>query len=361
MAGKINNKLVLENGAEYCGYGFGADVASAVCEIVFNTSMVGYQEIVSDPTYAGAAVVMTYPLIGNYGITDEDYEAKAPTVGALIVREYNDFPSNFRYTKTLSEYLDENGIPGIYGMDTRALTRAIRDGGVCKAAIVDIDVPTEEALAAIKNAVMPADPVAEVTCNTRWYARTANAKLSVVVIDCGVKLSTVRTLNAMGCNVTILPATATAADVEMMQPDGVLISQGPGNPENAAYVAELIKTLRGKYPMFGIGLGCGLIALAYGAKTSKMKFGHHGCNHPVKNLATGKMETVAQSCGYAVEALEGTGLEATYTDIIDGTVAGVACKEEKVFAVQYEPNTTSGPEGRKNLYEEFIALMKEGK
>ena len=222
-------------------------------------------------------------------------------------------------------------------------------------------MPTEEALAAIKNAVMPADPVAEVTCNKRWYARTANAKLSVVVIDCGVKLSTVRTLNAMGCNVTILPATATAADVEMMQPDGVLISQGPGNPENAAYVAELIKTLRGKYPMFGIGLGCGLIALAYGAKTSKMKFGHHGCNHPVKNLATGKMETVAQSCGYAVEALEGTGLEATYTDIIDGTVAGVACKEEKVFAVQYEPNTTSGPEGRKNLYEEFIARMKEGK
>ncbi|MBQ9745562.1 MAG: glutamine-hydrolyzing carbamoyl-phosphate synthase small subunit [Clostridia bacterium] len=363
MAGKMNKKLVLENGAEYCGYGFGAEAEPRVLEIVFNTSMVGYQEIVSDPTYAGTAVVMTYPLIGNYGVTDEDFEAKAPTVGALIVREYNDFPSNFRYTKTLSEYLEENGIPGIYGMDTRALTRVIRDGGTCKAVIVDADVPTEEAVALIKSTALTKDLVGEVTCKKRWYARTANARYSVVVIDCGVKLSTVKTLNAMGCNVTILPATATAHDVEMMQPDGVLISQGPGNPEDAAYVSELVKALRGKYPMFGIGLGCELIALAYGAKTSKMKFGHHGCNHPIKNLATGKMETAAQNYGYDIDAesLAGTGLTATYTDIIDGSVAGVACKEEKVFAVQYEPNTTSGPEGRKNLYEEFIALMKEGK
>ena len=359
----MNKKLVLENGAEYCGYGFGADCTSSVLEIVFNTSMAGYQEIVSDPTYTGAAVVMTYPLIGNYGITDEDFEAKAPTVGALIVREYNDFPSNFRYTKTLSEYLDENGIPGIYGMDTRALTRVIRDGGTCKAVIVDIDTPTEEALAMIESAVMPTDLVASVTCKKRWYARTANAKYSVVVIDCGVKLSTVKILNSMGCNVAILPATVTAKDIEMMQPDGVIVSQGPGNPEDAAYVADLVKALIGKYPIFGLGLGCELIALAYGAKTSKMKFGHHGCNHPVKNLATGKMETVAQNYGYDIDAqsLAGTGLEATYTDIIDGTVAGIACKEDKVFAVQYEPNTTSGPEGRKNLYEEFIALMKEGK
>ena len=363
MAGKMNKKLVLENGAEYCGYGFGADCTSSVLEIVFNTSMAGYQEIISDPTYTGAAVVMTYPLIGNYGITDEDYEAKALTVGALIVREYNDFPSNFRYTKTLSEYLEENGIPGIYGMDTRALTRAIRDCGVCKCIVTDADMPTEKALEIIKNTELSKNLVASVTCQKRWYARTANAKYSVVVIDCGVKLSAIRTLNAMGCNVTILPATATAKDIEMMQPDGVLVSQGPGNPEDAAYVAELVKALAGKYPIFGIGLGCELIALAYGAKTSKMKFGHHGCNHPVKNLITGKMETVAQNYGYDIDegSLAGTELEVTYTDIIDGTVAGIASKKDKVFAVQYEPNTTSGPEGRKNLYEEFIALMKEGK
>ncbi len=363
MAGKMNKKLVLENGAEYFGYGFGADCASRVLEIVFNTSMVGYQEVVSDPSYSGAAVVMTYPLIGNYGITDEDYEAKTPAAGALIVREYNDFPSNFRYTKTLSEYLEENGIPGIYGMDTRELTRAIRDGGVCKCLIADADMPTEEAVAAIKSTELPKNLVGEVTCSKRWYARTANAKYSVVVIDCGVKLSTVRTLNAMGCNVTILPATATAKDVEMMQPDGVLISQGPGNPEDAMYVAELIRTLRGKYPMFGIGLGHELIALAYGATTSKMKFGHHGCNHPVKNTATGKIETVAQNYLYVVDeaSLAGTGLEVTYKDILDGSVAGVASAADRVFTAAFDPNTTSGPEHRENLYEEFIALMKEGK
>ncbi len=363
MAGKMNKKLVLENGAEYAGYGFGADCTSRVCEIVFNTSMVGYQEIVSDPTYAEAAVVMTYPLIGNYGIADEDFEAKTPSVGALIVREYNDFPSNFRYTKTLSEYLEENGIPGIYGMDTRALTRAIRDGGVCKAAIVDIDTPTEEAVAMIKAAELSKNLVGEVTCEKRWYARTANAQYSVVVIDCGVKLSTVRTLNAMGCNVTMLPATVTAKDVAMMQPDGVLVSQGPGNPEDAMYVVELIRELRGKYPMFGIGLGHELIALAYGATTSKMKFGHHGANHPVRNLTTGKIETVAQSFLYAVDeaSLAGTGLTVTYKDILDGTVVGVAAKEDRVFTSAFDPNTTSGPEHRENLYEEFIALMKEGK
>ncbi len=363
MAGKMNKKLVLENGAEYAGYGFGAECNSRVCELVFNTSMVGYQEIVSDPTYAEAAVVMTYPLIGNYGIADEDFEAKTPSIGALIVREYNDFPSNFRYTKTLSEYLEENGIPGIYGMDTRALTRAIRDGGVCKAAIVDIDTPTEEAVAKICATELPKNLVGEVTCEKRWYARTANAQYSVVVIDCGVKLSTVRTLNAMGCNVTMLPATVTAKDVAMMQPDGVLVSQGPGSPEDAMYVVELIRELRGKYPMFGIGLGHELIALAYGATTSKMKFGHHGANHPVKNLATGKMETVAQNFLYAVDeaSLEGTGLTVTYKDILDGTVVGIACKEDRVFTAAFDPNTTSGPEHRKNLYEEFIALMKEGK
>ncbi len=343
----MNKKLVLENGAEYFGYGFGDfEGTSRVCEIVFNTSMAGYQEIVSDPTYTGAAVVMTYPLIGNYGITDEDYEAKNPTVGALIVREYNDFPSNFRYTKTLSEYLEENGIPGIYGMDTRALTRAVRDLGTCKCVIVDADINTEVALEIIRSTELAKNLVSKVTCAKRWYARTANAHYSVVVIDCGVKLSTIKTLNSMGCNVTILPAAATADDVAMMQPDGVVISQGPGNPEDAAYVAELVKALAGKYPIFGIGLGCQLIALAYGAKTSKMKFGHHGCNHPIKNLATGKMETSAENYGYAIDeaSLEGTKLTATYRDIIDGDVAGIACAEDNVFGVQFEPNTTSGPE-----------------
>ena len=363
MAGTMNKKLVLEDGSEYCGYGFGDQNAYRVCEIVFNTSMVGYQEIVSDPAYTNQAVVLTYPLIGNYGITDEDFESRTPTVGALIVREYNDFPSNFRYTKTLSEYLEENHIPGIYGMDTRALTRVIRDNGSCKALITDIDMPTVKALEIIKNTETAKDVVRAVTCKKRWYARTANAKYSVVAIDCGIKLSTVRALNAMGCNVTMLPATATAKDVEMMQPDGILISQGPGDPKEARFVADIVAELRGKYPMFGIGLGHQLIALAYGAETKKMKFGHHGCNHPVRNIATNKLETVSQSHSYVVDAesVKDTDLEISYTDILDGTVEGLKCEKDRVFSVQFDPNTTSGPCGRANLYEEFIALMKEGK
>ena len=362
MAGKMNKKIVLEDGSEFYGYGFGAQGVSRVCEILFDTSMVGYQEIVSSPIYAGAAVVMTYPLIGNYGITDEDFEAKSASIGALIVREYNDFPSNFRYTKTLSEYLEENNVPGIYGMDTRELTRKIRDGGSCKVIITDADVPTEEALEAIKNHTSE-DLIAKVSCNKRWYARTANAKFSVVAIDCGLNLGTVHTLNKMGCNVTVLPATSTAADVEMMKPDGVIISQGPGNPEDAKNVIELVKALAGKYPMFGVGLGHQIIALAYGAKTSKMKFGHHGCNHPVKTLATGKIETVTKHHSYIVDAdsVNGTDLEITHVDILDNTVAGLACEKDKVFSVQFEPTTMSGPDGRKNIYEQFIALVKEGK
>ncbi len=363
MAGKMNRKIVLENGTEFFGFGFGAQDASRVCEMVFDTSMAGYQEIVSDPSYAGAAVVMTYPLIGNYGITDEDFEAKTPTIGALIVREYNDFPSNFRYTKTLSEYLEENHIPGIYGMDTREITRFIRDNGSCRIMITDADTPAEEAVKAIKNTPASADIYKTVSCRKRWYARTANAKYNVVAIDCGIKLSTIRTLGDMGCNVTVMPANASVKDVEMMSPDGIIISQGPGNPADAAEVAELIRALRGKYPIFGIGLGHQLIALACGATTSKMKFGHHGCNHPVKDLTTGNIETFTQNHNYVVDAdsIVGTGLEITHIDIIDKTVEGLKCEKDRIFSVQFEPTTMSGPLGRANLYEQFTALMKEDK
>lgn len=363
MAGKMNKKIVLENGTEFYGFGFGAQDVERVCEMVFDTSMAGYQEIVSDPSYTGEAIVMTYPLIGNYGITDEDFESKTPTIGALIVREYNDFPSNFRYTKTLSEYLDENHIPGIYGMDTREMTRAIRDGGSCKVIITDAETPTEKAVKTIKNTVLPTDLVSMVSCKKKWYARTANARFSVVAIDCGIRLSLVHTLNEMGCNVTVLPASTTAEEVTAMSPDGIIVSQGPGNPENAKGVIELIKALRGKYPIFGVGLGCQLIALAYGAKTNKMTFGHHGCNHPIKDLATGNIETCAQNHNYVVDAdsICGTGLEITHIDIIDKAVEGIKCEKDNVIAVQFEPTTMSGPNKRANLYEQFIALMKEGK
>ena len=217
---EYNRKLVMEDGAEYYGTGFGY-MGDAVCEIVFNTSMVGYQEIISDPSYTYQAVVMTYPLIGNYGTADEDYETKIPTIGGLIVREYNDLPSNFRYTKTLSEVMEEYKIPGLAGIDTRKLTRSIRDLGSRRGIITNADTPTDDALKKIKSTPVPHDAVAHVSCKKRRYSRTANAKYSVVAIDCGIKLNIIRSLNARGCNVTVMPYNTSAAEVEKMKPDGI--------------------------------------------------------------------------------------------------------------------------------------------
>ena len=362
MAKHLNKKIVLADGTEYYGYGFGADI-ERVCEIVFDTSMVGYQEIISDPSYTNQMVVMTYTLIGNYGMADEDYESKAPSCGALVVREYNDRPSNFRYTKTLAETMEENDIPGIAGFDTRALTRKIRDNGSCKAIITDADTPKEKALAIIENTEIAKDAVKSVSCRKRWYARTANAKFNVVAIDCGIRLSVIRTLNEMGCNVTVMPYNTAAEEVIKMNPDAVLISEGPGNPEDVPEVIALIQALKGKCVMVGIGLGHQLIALAYGAKTYKMGFGHHGCNHPVKNLKTGTVETVSQNHTYAVDAVsvDATALKVTHLDILDDTVEGLCAEEDRVFTVQYHPEVMSGPRGSVGFYDEFIHMMKEGK
>ena len=220
-----NKKIVLENGCEFYGYAFGAD-KEAVKEIVFNTSMVGYQEIISDPSYTDQMVCMTYPLIGNYGMADEDYETRVPTMGGLIVREYNDLPSNFRYTKTLSEVLDEYGIPGISGIDTRKITRIIRDEGSQKVIITDASTPYEEALKKVREYVIPTDMVSRVSCKKRWYSRTPNHKYDVVAIDCGIKMNIVRKLNEKGCNVTVVPYNTTAEEILNMNPDGLFLSNG---------------------------------------------------------------------------------------------------------------------------------------
>ena len=362
MAKQVNKKIVLEDGSEYYGYGFGADI-ERVCEIVFDTSMVGYQEIISDPSYTNQMVVMTYTLIGNYGMTDEDYESKALTCGALVVREYNDLPSNFRYTKTLAETMEESNIPGIEGFDTRELTRKLRAGGSCKALITSADTSKEEALAIIAQTEIPTNAVSKVSCRKRWYARTANAKYNVVAIDCGARLSVIRTLNELGCNVTVMPYNTSVADVVRMNPDAILISEGPGNPEDVPEVIELIKGLKGKYPMVGIGLGHQLIALAYGAKTYKMHCGHHGCNHPIKNLKTNTIRTAAQNHNYAVDPLsvDATGLKVTHLNIMDDTIEGLCCESDRVFTIQYHPDTMSGPSGSVGFYQEFIGLMKEDK
>ena len=356
-----DRKIVLETGAEYYGYGFG-DRRERICEIVFNNSMVGYQEIVSDPAYTGQMVVMTYPLIGNYGIADDDFETRILTIGGLIVRAYNDFPSNFRYTKTLSEILEESHIPAISGIDTRALTRSIRDNGCCRVIITDADTPREEALARIAASAVAHDLVAQVSCRKKWYSRTSNHKFNVVAVDCGIKLGVIRSLNARGCNVTIVPWNTSADEVLGMHPDGVVIAGGPGAPEDIPEVTLLIKALHGKLPIFGIALGCQLIAMAYGAKMTKLKFGHHG-GYPVRDTATGKIVMTAQNHIYAIEAdsLAGTGLTLTHKNVLDNTAEGVAAPADRLFGVQFCPEAAPGPQDTEYLFDRFLTVMKEAK
>ena len=353
-----DKKIILENGMEFYGYGFGSN-KQAINEIVFNTSMVGYQEIISDPSYTDQMVCMTYPLIGNYGMTDDDYETRIPTMGGLIVREYNDLPSNFRYTKTLSEVLDEYDIPGISGVDTRMITRIIRNEGSQKVMICDAEKPYDEAYAELKAYVIPTDMVSRVSCKKRWYSRTPNHKYDVVAIDCGIKLNIVRKLNEKGCNVTVVPFDTTAEEILKLRPDGLFLSNGPGDPEYVEPVINLVRELHGKLPIFGICLGHQMISLALGAKTFKMKFGHRGGNHPVVNLETGKIEITSQNHSYAVDvdSLENTPLTLTHKNLLDNTAEGVESKDDKLFSVQYHPESAPGPQDSAYLFDKFIDLM----
>lgn len=359
---QFDRKLVLEDGSEYLGYGFGS-TDDRVCEIVFNTSMAGYQEIVSDLSYTDQMVVMTYPLIGNYGIAEEDFECKFPNIGGMIVYDYNDFPSNFRNVKSLSELLEENGIPGISGVDTRKLARSIRDLGSRRAIITKPEVSKEEALHIIASTPVPHDAVRRVSCKKRWYSRTADARFHVVAIDCGIKLNIIRSLNKFGCNVTIVPYNTTAEEILFMKPDGVFLSNGPGDPEDVPEVAETVRKLRGRLPIFGICLGHQILSLAYGAKTYKLKFGHRGGNHPVKNMLTGKIEMTSQNHSYALvpETVEGTDLTITHWNLLDHTVEGVECAKDRIFGVQYHPESAPGPQDSRYLFEHFADYMKEAK
>ncbi len=360
MADKMNfnRKLVLEDGSVYPGRGFGAKIERA-CELFFNTAVVGYQEMMSDPSCTDAIAVMTYPLIGNYGITDEDFETKVPTLGGLVVSEYNDQPSNFRYTKTLSEVLEDYDIPGIEGIDTRALTRHIRDNGVCRAIIVDLDMPTEDALEKIACTPIPHDQVMRVSCRKKWYSRTANHKYNVVAVDCGIKTSIIRALNERGCNVTVVPWNTSAQEILGMKPDGVLISNGPGSSDDVKPVVDTVRELRGNVPVFGISLGHLIIAKAYGATTTKLKFGHHGGNHPVRNLENGKIEITSQghACVVNPESIADT-MTITHVNVIDNTIEGLACPADRVFSVQYHPESNPGPQDSAYLFDKFIELMK---
>lgn len=359
MNRQYNRKIVLEDGTEFFGYGFGADT-DVIAEVVFNTSMVGYQEILSDPSYTGQAVVMTYPLIGNYGICADDFETDRPTVSAMIVREYNDEPSNFRSVNTLEQVMNTYGIVGMAGVDTRALARYIRDKGTCKALITNAELPNDAAVEKLHTCALPTDQVAQVSSKEVWRSAAEKAQYHVVAVDCGMKRNIVRNLNARGCDVTVVSWNTTAEEIERLSPDGVFISNGPGDPENAEPVIALVGKLRGKYPIFGICLGHQIIALSYGAKTYKLKFGHRGGNHPVKNLQTGKVEITSQNHSYTVDAdsLRGTALTQTHINLLDGTIEGLKSKTDQVFSVQYHPESAPGPQDSSYLFDEFITMME---
>lgn len=351
-------KLVLADGREIAGLGAGAPVC-ACGELVFNTSMVGYQEVLSDPAYAGQIVVMTYPLIGQYGIMDEDFESKNPSVAGLVVRECSNTPSNFRYTQTLPEFLQEHDIPCLEGVDTRMITRIVRDNGCMMAALVPAEMPAAEAVAMLQAAAPDKDAVAKVSCKKRWFSRTAQHTHDVVIVDCGLKHGVVKALNRRGCNVTVVPFNTSADEILAFNPDGVLLSSGPGNPVDASAIVEVVNALKGKLPVFGIGLGMNLIALSYGAGVEKMKAGHHG-GHPVRRVDSPRIVTAEHNHNYTVveASLASTPLKVTYYDAADGTVEGVECAADKVYAVQFYPEGGPGPE-ETDFFDKFVKMMEE--
>lgn len=365
MSDSKQRKIILEDGSVYVGNAFGCEESKFV-EIVFNTSMVGYQEILSDPSYTDQAVVMTYPLMGNYGMCRDDYETLTPSISGIICREYCDEPSNFRCENTLGDIMKKYGIVGVEGIDTRKLTRHIRNYGSCRAAITDANVNEEEIINNLKSWNQPTDAVARVSTTesqSSCFNLRDNSVRKVVAIDCGIKSNILRDLAKHGCDVTVVPWSATAEGILSHNPDGVFISNGPGNPEDNKQTIETIRNLIGKKPIFGICLGHQMISLAYGAKTYKLKFGHRGGNHPVKNLETGKVEITSQNHSYAVDedSLKNTKLKPTHINLLDNTIEGVECKEDMVFCVQYHPESAPGPQDSGYLFDKFISIIDEYK
>ena len=349
-------KLVLETGEEFYGTGFGAD-CRRVCEIVFNTSVVGYQEIISDPSYADQIVVMTYPLIGNYGIADEDYESRSTDIGGLVVRECCDTPSNFRSTKTLEEELEEHGIPCLSGVDTRMLTKIIRDTGRPMAALVEAEMPKEEALALIKATERPKDLVRRVSCRKRWVTRTSNHLYHVVAVDCGIKHSILNRLKERGCNVTVVPFNTPAKDILAFNPDGVLLSNGPVSALDAPEICILFAELKGKIPVMGIGLGMEAIGVDYGARLVPMGCGMHG-DHPVRDLKSGRINIAVLNQTYRFDTVEGTALTPTHVLVPEGYVLGFENQEDLVLGVQFHLESAPGPLDNVHLFDKFILMME---
>ena len=376
MKSKQKAILALEDGAVFEGWSFGF-FGEKTGEVVFNTSMTGYQEILTDPSYKGQIVTMTYPLIGNYGINQEDIESQEPKVEGFIVKENSSVFSNWRGDQSLSDYLNSRRIMGAEGMDTRAITRHIRLAGAMKAILSTDDLDRDRLIEKAKASpgLLGRDLVKEVTCEKPlpWTSRndpqflnhpspasTDHFRPKVVALDYGVKYNILRSLCDWNCEVTVLPASSSAEFILSYHPDGILLSNGPGDPEGIPYAIETIRQLIGKKPIFGICLGHQLLGLAFGGRTFKLKFGHRGANQPVKDLRTGKVMITSQNHGFCVDpnSLDPAEVELTQINLNDQTLEGMRHKRFPISSVQYHPEASPGPHDTQDLFAEFVKMME---
>ena len=358
---KMKAFLILEDGHVFTGRSIGS-TREAVSEIVFNTSMTGYLEVLTDPSYAGQAVVMTYPLIGNYGICYEDMESERPWVDGFIVRELSRMPSNFRSEDTIQNFLEKNDIPGICGIDTRALTKILRESGTMNGMITtDENYNMDEVMKKLK-AYSTGDEVSKVSCREKKVLPGDGYK--VALLDLGAKKNIPRSLNERGCEVTIYPSSTTAEEIIASRPDGIMLSNGPGDPKACVQVIKEIRKLyETEIPIFAICLGHQLMALATGADTFKLKYGHRGGNHPVKDMETGRVYISSQNHGYAVdpESLDPQVAVPAFTNVNDGTNEGLKYVGKNIFTVQYHPEACPGPQDSSYLFDRFLKMMEEKK
>ena len=357
---KKQARLLLEDGTLFTGLAFGADGAQ-VGEVVFNTGFTGYQEVLSDPSYCGQIVTMTYPLIGNYGINRDDFESIAPFVHGFVVRRHEPVPSNWRAEYTIDEVLREYGIIGISEIDTRMLTRILRRHGTMKGILTTGNERIEELRERLAQTPLMTDQVARTS--TKHVYSSPGTKERIVLIDFGAKSGILRELTKRGCDVIVVPHDTTADEIRRLHPDGIQLSNGPGDPKNVPYAVETVRQLLGEYPMFGICLGHQIFALACGADTEKLKFGHRGGNHPVKDLVTGQCYITSQNHGYTVkeDSIRGTELVVTHINNNDKTIEGLRHKRYPAFSVQYHPEASPGPLDSGYLFDQFLEMIREHK